>query len=65
MVIIGKRCKHDLSFILLNKVYEQFTLHHCSGPGNRMAAHHKDKLIRVTKKEAEMNALEFDRVTTE
>ena len=28
-------------------------------------AHHKDKLVRFTKKEAEMNALEFDGVTTE
>jgi len=28
-------------------------------------AHHKDKLVRVTKKEAEMNVLEFDGVTTE
>lgn len=28
-------------------------------------AHHKDKLIRATKKEAEMSSIEFDGVTTE
>jgi hypothetical protein len=28
-------------------------------------AHHKDKLIRATKKEAEMSEVEFDGVTTE
>lgn len=28
-------------------------------------AHHKDKLIRATKKEAEMSTIEFDGVTTE
>lgn len=28
-------------------------------------AHHKDKLVRATKKEAEMSSIEFDGVTTE
>ena len=56
-VVIPAGAKHNIINMDANAVLKMYTIY--SPP------HHKDKLVRVTKKEAEMNAVEFDGLTTE
>lgn len=56
-IVVPAGAKHNIINTEATAPLKMYTLY--------SPAHHKDKLIRVTKKEAEMNSLEFDGVTTE
>ena len=56
-IVIPAGAKHNIINTETNAWLKMYTIY--------SPAHHKDKLIRVTKKEAEMAGIEFDGVTTE
>ena len=56
-IVIPAGAKHNIINTETNAGLKMYTIY--------SPAHHKDKLIRATKKEAEMTGIEFDGVTTE
>jgi mannose-6-phosphate isomerase-like protein (cupin superfamily) len=56
-IVIPAGARHNIINTETNAGLKMYTIY--------SPAHHKDKLIRVTKKEAEMAGVEFDGVTTE
>ena len=56
-IVIPSGAKHNIINTATNSALKMYTIY--------SPAHHKDKLIRATKKEAEMSEVEFDGVTTE
>ena len=56
-IVIPAGAKHNIINTETNAWLKMYTIY--------SPAHHKDKLIRTTKKEAEMAGIEFDGVTTE
>jgi mannose-6-phosphate isomerase-like protein (cupin superfamily) len=55
--VIPSGAKHNIINTATDSALKMYTIY--------SPAHHKDKLIRATKKEAEMSEVEFDGVTTE
>ena len=56
-IVIPSGAKHNIINTATDSALKMYTIY--------SPAHHKDKLIRATKKEAEMSEVEFDGVTTE
>jgi mannose-6-phosphate isomerase-like protein (cupin superfamily) len=56
-IVIPAGAKHNIINTATDSALKMYTIY--------SPAHHKDKLIRATKKEAEMSEVEFDGVTTE
>jgi mannose-6-phosphate isomerase-like protein (cupin superfamily) len=56
-IVIPAGAKHNIINTETNAGLKMYTIY--------SPAHHKDKLSRATKKEAEVNSAEFDGVTTE
>ena len=56
-IVIPAGAKHNIINTQANAGLKMYTIY--------SPAHHKDKLVRTTKKEAEMSTIEFDGVTTE
>lgn len=56
-IVIPAGAKHNIISTETNAGLKMYTIY--------SPAHHKDKLVRTTKKEAEMAGVEFDGVTTE
>jgi mannose-6-phosphate isomerase-like protein (cupin superfamily) len=56
-IVILSGAKHNIINTATDSALKMYTIY--------SPAHHKDKLIRATKKEAEMSEVEFDGVTTE
>src|SRR6476659_992503 len=56
-IVIPAGAKHNIINTETNAGLKMYTIY--------SPAHHKDKLIRATRKEAEMTGIEFDGVTTE
>ena len=56
-IVIPSGAKHNIINTATNSALKMYTIY--------SPAHHKDKLIRATKKEAEMSEVKFDGVTTE
>jgi mannose-6-phosphate isomerase-like protein (cupin superfamily) len=56
-IVIPSGAKHNIINTATDSALKMYTIY--------SPAHHKDKLIRPTKKEAEMSVVEFDGVTTE
>lgn len=56
-IVIPSGAKHNIINTAIDAALKMYTIY--------SPAHHKDKLIRATKKEAEMSTVEFDGVTTE
>jgi mannose-6-phosphate isomerase-like protein (cupin superfamily) len=56
-IVIPSGAKHNIINTATDSALKMYTIY--------SPAHHKDKLVRATKKEAEMSEAEFDGVTTE
>lgn len=56
-IVIPSGAKHNIINTATDAALKMYTIY--------SPAHHKDKLVRATKKEAEMSEAEFDGVTTE
>ena len=56
-IVIPAGAKHNIINTSKTEALKMYTIY--------SPAHHKDKLVRATKKEAEMAGIEFDGVTTE